>query len=89
MQWCSHYSPLSATRYRFYGAKVPVGRSLFLLLTKITLAVLCRLYVVQVNVRDNVMWQTPLHCVFLSAQRATHGANVSDVEELVLWLVRV
>ena len=27
--------------------------------------------------------------MFLSAQRATHGANVNDVEELVLWLVRV
>ena len=35
------------------------------------------------------MWQTPLHRVCLNAQRDTHGATVSEVEELIVWLVRV
>lgn len=43
----------------------------------------------QVNVRDNVMWHTPLHRVCLNAHRDTRGATMSDVEELILWLVRV
>lgn len=67
----------------------PVGLVAFCWCQKELLPAIHPLSDVQVNVRDNVMWQTPLHRVFLSAQRVTHGANVNDVEELVLWLVRV
>ncbi|CAM9607316.1 unnamed protein product [Scytosiphon promiscuus] len=39
----------------------------------------------EVNVKDSVMWQTPLHRVCLNAR--AEGAAVSEMEDLILWLV--
>ncbi|CAN0390730.1 unnamed protein product [Pylaiella littoralis] len=39
----------------------------------------------EVNVKDDVMWQTPLHRVFLLSRRT--GAAGTEVDDLIFWLV--